>query len=146
MTCKTGKGARGTDMDRSLFDRAGRPAAYLHHDYHDSIYLWDGRAVAYIHEQEHVYGLNGKHLGWMIDDVLYTHDGDRIGFTSATCPVPVGREPAKVERRPVDQMRPRWKAPPTPKLGHRPAEGDLVEFLSEGGIPPLPSGTGDTAS
>lgn len=133
-------------MDRTLFDQEGQPAAYLHQGYHDSIYLWDGRPVAYLYEREHVYGFNGKHLGWLIDDVLYTHDGDRIGFTSSTCPVPVGREPTKVERRPLDQIRPRWKAPPTPKLEYRPAEGDLVELLSEGAIPSLPSDSGSTAS
>ena len=124
-------------MDRTLFDREGRPAAYLHEDYHGSIYLWDGHAVAYRFEDVHVYGFNGKHLGFLIDDVLYTNEGDRIGFTTVTCPVPTGHEPAKTERRPVDRIRPRWKAPPTPKLGYVFSEQDLAEFLAEGAVPPL---------
>ncbi len=128
-------------MDRTLFDKEGRAIAYLHNDYHRSIYLWEGRSVAYLYgDEDHVYGINGKHLGWFIDEVLYTNDGTRIGFTSLTCPVPVGREPAKGERRSVDQIRPRWKAPPTPKLGFEFAERDLAEFLSEGAVPPLPEG------
>ncbi|MCF8061378.1 MAG: hypothetical protein K9M82_02580 [Deltaproteobacteria bacterium] len=133
-------------MDRTLFDRKGRPAAYLRDDYHGSVYLWDGHAVAYIHEYVHVYGINGRHLGWLIDDVLYTNEGERIGFTSLTCPVPVGREPAKTERRSVDKIRPRWKAPATPKLGYRFAERDLAEFLAEGGAPPLDAGGEDGSS
>lgn len=133
-------------MDRTLFDCEGRPAAYLHDDYHGSIYLWDGHAVAYLFEDAHVYGFNGKHLGFFIDDVLYTNEGDRIGFTTVTCPVPTGREPAKTERQPVDRIRPRWKAPPTPKLGYQLTERDLAGFLAEGGVPPLNAVGGDTAS
>lgn len=124
-------------MDQTLFDQEGRPVAYLRDDYHGSIYLWDGNAVAYLYEQQHVYGINGKHLGWFIDDVLYTNEGARIGFTSLSCPLPVGREPAKAERRSVDQIRPRWKAPPTPKLGFHFADEDLGDFLLKGAVPPL---------
>jgi len=133
-------------MDQTLFDQTGRPVAYLHYDYHGSIFLWNGRAVAYLYENEHVYGINGKHLGWFVDDVLYTNEGTRIGFTIATCPVLVGREPAKAERRPVDQIRPRWKAPPTPKLDFRFADQDFEVFLKEGGIPPLNAGSETGAS
>lgn len=123
-------------MDRTLFDQNGKPVAYLHADYHGSIFLWDGHAVAYV-DGEHVFGMNGKHLGWLISDVLYTNDGTRIGYTSATCPVPTDREPAKAERRPVDQMRPKWRVPPTPKLLFHSAEQDLETFLKDGAIPPF---------
>ena len=125
-------------MDQTLFDREGNAVAYLHDDYHRSIYLWEGRAVAYLHgDEDHVYGINGRHLGWLIDDILYTNEGTRIGFTYLTCPEPTGREPAKGERRSVDQIRPRWKAPPTPKLGFVTDERGLAEFLAEGGVPPF---------
>ncbi len=124
-------------MDRTLFNRDGRPVAYLHADYHGSIFLWDGHAVAYLYDDRHVYGFNGRHLGWFVDDILYTNDGARIGFTTSTCPVPPDKEPAKIERRAVDQIRPRWSAPPTPKLGFHHAEQDLGEFLREGEIPPF---------
>lgn len=120
--------------------------AYLHYDLHGSIFLWNGRAVACLYENEHVYGINGKHLGWFIDDVLYTNDGSRIGFTIATCPGPVEQEPAKVERRPVDQIRPRWKRPPTPKLGFTLSGRDLGAFLEEGGVPPFDSDNETVAS
>jgi len=124
-------------MDRTLFNRDGRPVAYLHEDYHGSIFLWDGHAVAYLYDDMHVYGLNGRHLGWFLDDILYTNGGGRIGFTASTCPVPLDKEPAKIERRVVDQIRPRWSAPPTPKLDFHHAEQDLEEFLRGGEIPPF---------
>lgn len=133
-------------MDQTLFDQTGRPVAYLHYDYHGSIFLWSGRAVAYIHENEHVYGINGKHLGWFIDDVVYTNEGTRIGFTISTCPVMTEREPAKAERRPVDQIRPRWKAPPTPKLEFLFSDQDFEAFLEEGGVPPFDAGSETRAS
>lgn len=133
-------------MDRTLFDQNGRPVAYLHYDYHASIFLWNGRAVAYIYENEHVYGINGKHLGWFIDDVVYTNNGLRIGFTIATCPVLTEREPAKAERRPVDQIRPRWKKPPTPKLDFRFSDQDFEAFLKEGEVPPFDAGSETGAS
>jgi hypothetical protein len=123
-------------MDRTLFDQNGKPVAYLHTDYHGSIFLWDGIAVAYL-DDEHIFGINGKHLGWLISDVLYTNDGARIGFTSVTCPVPTDREPAKAERRPVDQIQPKWHIPPTPKLMFHLAEQDLETFLKGGAIPPF---------
>jgi hypothetical protein len=123
-------------MDRTLFDQNGKPVAYLHTDYHGSIFLWDGNAVAYL-DDEHIFGINGKHLGWLISDVLYTNDGARIGFTSVTCPVPTDREPAKAERRPVDQIQPKWHIPPTPKLMFHLAEQDLETFLKGGAIPPF---------
>jgi len=124
-------------MDRSLFDRDGRPVAYLHDDYHGSIFLWNGYAVAYLVDGGHIYGMNGRHLGWFVDEILYTNEGSRIGFTLATCPVPPQREPAKTERRAVDQIRPKWSAPPSPKWGFQLAEQDLEAFLREGEIPPF---------
>ncbi|MBW1802732.1 MAG: hypothetical protein JRJ85_18600, partial [Deltaproteobacteria bacterium] len=63
-------------MDRSLFDKMGNAVAYLADDYHNTIYLWDGSPVAYLYEEVHIHGFNGRHLGWFMDDILYNDKGE----------------------------------------------------------------------
>ena len=120
--------------DRTLFDKHGNPVAYIADDYNKTVYLWDGSPVAYIYEGEHVYGINGRHLGWWLDEILYNVDGDRIAFTSGTCPVAIGKESQKSKKQRMEEIRPRWKAPPLPKLGFDFASQDLADFLREGQI------------
>ncbi|UCB50935.1 MAG: hypothetical protein JSW56_08810 [Deltaproteobacteria bacterium] len=119
---------------KTLFDKNGNPVAYIADDYNTTIYLWDGSPVAYIYEGEHVYGINGRHLGWWLDEILYNVDGHRIGFASGTCPVAIGKESPKNKKQRVEEIRPRWKAPPLPKLLFDFASQDLVDFLREGQI------------
>jgi hypothetical protein len=119
---------------KTLFNKRGDPVAYISDDYNETIYLTDGSPVAYLYNQDHVYGLNGHHLGWWIEGILYNHDGERIGFTSSTCPVSIGREPTKNQRQSMDEIRPRWKAPPFPKLSCSFADMDLENLLREGQV------------
>jgi len=119
---------------KTLFDKNGNPVAYIADDYNATIYLWDGSPVAYIYEGEHVYGINGRHLGWWLDEILYNVDGQRIAFASGTCPVAIGKESPKNKKQRIDEIRPRWKAPPLPKLLFDFASQDLVDFLREGQI------------
>ncbi len=119
---------------KTLFDKNGNPVAYIADDYNTTIYLWDGSPVAYIYEGVHVYGINGRHLGWWLDEILYNVDGHRIGFASGTCPVAIGKESPKNKKQRVEEIRPRWKAPPLPKLLFDFASQDLVDFLREGQI------------
>jgi hypothetical protein len=120
--------------DKTLFDKSGNPVAYIADDYNTTIYLWNGSPVAYIYEGEYVYGINGRHLGWWLDEILYNADGDRIAFTSGTCPVAIGKEYPKDKKQRMEEIRPRWKAPPLPKLRFDFASQDLVDFLMEGQI------------
>jgi hypothetical protein len=120
--------------DKTLFDKHGNSVAYIADDYNKTVYLWDGSPVAYIYEGEHVYGINGRHLGWWLDEILYNVDGARIAFTSGTCPVAIAKEPQKYKKQRIEEIRPRWKAPPLPKLGFDFASQDLVGFLREGQI------------
>ena len=124
-------------MERNLYNKNGDAAAYITSDYHDTIYLWDGSPVAYLYDDEHVYGINGRHLGWFIDDILYNSMGERIGFTSSTCPVASGKEPVKHERRVMDEIRSRWSAPPTPNFSFNFADRELADFLKEGQVAPF---------
>ena len=64
--------------ETSLFDAEGRASAYVADDL--TIYLWDGKPVAYLDRDSsggfHVYGYNGKHLGWFVRGIIRDHDGE----------------------------------------------------------------------
>jgi len=121
-------------MEKTLFDKNGEAVAYIRDDYHETVYMWDGYPVAYLYNDQHVYGFNGRHLGWFINEVIYNGQGERIGFTSNTCPVTIAKEPVKTERRTMDEIRPKWSAPPTPKLTFNLGSQDLADFLMEGRV------------
>jgi hypothetical protein len=119
-------------METILYDKNGIAVAYITSDYHETVYLWEGLPVAYLYEQDQVYGFNGRHLGWFKNEVLFTHGGERIGFTFNTCPVSIIKPPVKGKKYSMDEMRPRWGAPPLPKLGYNLSGEALVDFLKKG--------------
>jgi hypothetical protein len=121
-------------METTLFNRDGDAVAFITEDYYETIYLWDGNPVAYLHEDQHVYGINGRHLGWLVDEVIYTNNGERIGFTINSCPVSVAKEPIKGEKSMRDEIQSRWEAPAFPKLSFNLADRDLGDFLKEGQV------------
>jgi hypothetical protein len=118
----------------TLFNSKGEPVAYIADDYNATIYLWDGNPVGYLYGEGHVYGMNGRHLGWFVHMILFDNRGERIGFSSSTSPVPVAREPAKTKKQPMVEMRPRWSAPPFPKLSFDFSKEDLRDFLKRGQV------------
>jgi hypothetical protein len=121
-------------MERTLYTQNGEAVAYILDDYHETIYLWSGLPVAYLHDEQHVYGINGRHLGRFINDIIYNNNGERIGFTSSTCPVSIAKEQTKPKRYPMDEIRPRWAAPSLPNLSFNFADQDLVDLLTEGQV------------
>ncbi|MBN1850246.1 MAG: hypothetical protein JW932_16870 [Deltaproteobacteria bacterium] len=127
-------------IDKTLFDKIGLNVAYLSDDYDNTIYLWDGHPVAYLFDDRHVYGMNGRHLGWLIDSIIFNHAGERVGFTDRTCPAPLAKELGKLKKYPKGEIRPRWQAPPLPKLLYQLADESLEAFLKEGQVALLRSG------
>jgi hypothetical protein len=71
-------------METTLYSKNGKSVAYVADD-GETIYLWDGHAVAYLHEDK-VYGFNGKLLGWFANGIIYDMHGHQIGFTQGKCP------------------------------------------------------------
>jgi len=126
-------------MERTLFNRNGDPVAYITDDYNDTIYMTEGLPVAYIHDDRHIYGINGRHLGWFVNDIIFNNIGERIGFTAGACPVPVAKEPVKAKKHEKDELRPRWEAPPFPDLTFDYAAMDLESFFKDGQISSLQS-------
>ena len=121
-------------MEISLFNKNGQAVAYLTDDYDRTIYLWDGQNVAYLLDDRYIYGANGKHLGWYIDGVIFNPSGERIGFKASACPIPITKEPIKLKKRFKDEIKPRWKQNPLPKLQYTLAEEDFYEFLKNGQV------------
>lgn len=64
----------------SLFNGSGKADAYIALDDEMTIYLWSGKPVAYLEKDSesgyHVYGFNGKHLGWFVKGVIWDHEGN----------------------------------------------------------------------
>ena len=65
-------------MDTTLYDKDGEAIAYIADDYNSTIFLWDGHPVAYQYEEQYIFGMNGKHLGWFINEIIYNNSGERI--------------------------------------------------------------------
>ena len=76
----------------TLFDGGGRPVAYIALDDELNIYLWGGSPVAYLERDQqggfHIYGFNGDHLGWFLNEAFFDHSGyafcatrERMGLT-----------------------------------------------------------------
>ena len=59
----------------SLYDRKGDAVAYIAVNDELTIYLWEGKPVAYL-DGEDVYGFNGKHLGWFSKGLIIDHNGN----------------------------------------------------------------------
>ena len=78
----------------SLFDAAGAAVAYVDYDDESTIYSFAGEPLAYLRE-DHIYGFNGKHLGWFEQGVLRDSSGSAAGFVNDTLPVFAQFEPFK---------------------------------------------------
>jgi hypothetical protein len=76
-----GPPAKATDEEITLFNSKGKAAAYIVTD-DLTIYLWSGKPVAYLKSDTakdfHVYGFNGKHLGWLVQGIVRDHDGRAV--------------------------------------------------------------------
>jgi hypothetical protein len=62
----------------SLYASNGEPVAYIAVKDEMTIYLWGGKPVAYLYEDArsyHVYGFNGRHLGWFESGAIWMEDG-----------------------------------------------------------------------
>ena len=70
--------ASHAEDETALFDGRGRAIAYIADDL--TIFLWAGKPVAYLDRDNaggfHIYGFNGKHLGWFIRGIARDHKGN----------------------------------------------------------------------
>lgn len=81
--------------ETTLFDCNGSPLAYVARDDEFTIYSFDGEPLAYLDEDNNVYGFDGRHLGWFEVNIIWNHQGQKVGFTADSCPVFTQLEPFK---------------------------------------------------
>lgn len=86
-------------MEETLYDPDGNAIAYIDYNDENTIYIWEGSPVAYLDEENRIYGFNGKHLGWFEDGIVWNLTGDRIGFNKQTVPVFAKFEPFKAFKK-----------------------------------------------
>ena len=69
-----------SDDEVTLFNGGGKAQAYIALGDEMTIYLWSGKPVTYLDRDSsggfHLYGFNGKHLGWFVCGVARDHEGN----------------------------------------------------------------------
>ncbi len=84
----------------TLFSSSGTPTAYIDTEDEDlTIYLWNGLPAAYLTTAEdngyHIYGFNGRHLGWLENGIIRSHSGYAVGFRKGAIDMYTSYEPYK---------------------------------------------------
>jgi len=118
-------------METTLYDKGGHAVAYIANDGDSTIYLWNGRAVAYIYDNEKVYSWRGHHLGWFIDGIIYDKRGLRTGFLAETCPSALLAALAKMAKLAKNMKMARLAAYARPALSRGYSEEPLQAFLAQ---------------
>jgi len=117
-------------METSLFNQNGKAVAYLAED-RETIYLWDGRAAAYL-VAPRVFGLNGRQLGWFDNGTFFDIYGLRAGFLKSRSPIPTDIEPVKPGKKARSIRKPRQGGLAKPTMCYGYANKFLEEILLEG--------------
>lgn len=123
----------------TLFDKNKEGVAYIDYDDEYTIYLFDGKPVAYLVSEEKVYGFNGKFLGWYFDGVLYDNkSGYAVGAKHGVEKGEINTIVTHVERikgvkyiKPIKHIKSTAPTPLVPKYNW--ADITLLDFLSQGG-------------
>lgn len=121
------------DDEVTLFDSTGKPTAYLAEEL--TIYLWSGKPVAYLFNNSgklHVYGFNGKHLGWLVKGVVFDHDGNAVGALKEAFSTELEYEPYKSYKKYKPYKSYREYAPYLPYLSKSWSDLPLKLFLLQG--------------
>ena len=117
-------------METTIYDIHRRARIYLAEDAENSIYTWNGHAVAWLDGDE-VYGWRGRHIGWFVDGILYDGTGYRVGFTAEKCPVAPYPEPAKFSRHTRTQRFTHSNPYARPTFSQGNSQQDLDAFIRQ---------------
>lgn len=120
-------------METTLFNKKGKPVAYIGDD-GETIYLWDGRAVAYLVDDK-VYGWNGRQLGWFDNGTIFDIYGLRSGFIKSKSPITTAMEPIKQVKHIKGGKRMRQQDVVKPVMCYGFSGKFLEELLEAGSIP-----------
>lgn len=115
----------------AIYDSDGEAGAYIATDNDLTIYLWEGKPVAYLHDSS-VWGFNGKHLGWFEDGIIWDHKGNAVGCVRGATSMLYALEPLKglKELKPLKSLK--ELKPLKPLKTQKWSSMPLVLFLSSG--------------
>ncbi|HTD99103.1 MAG TPA: hypothetical protein VK668_07430 [Mucilaginibacter sp.] len=120
----------------NLYNSSGNAGAFIDDYLSDQvIYLWDGKPVAYLHQNftsTDIYGFNGKHLGWFEKGVLRDNSGHTVGVTKEASDKITAGESLKGIKGSIPDKKYRELEPPKPYFSTIWASTDLKEFLMSG--------------
>ena len=80
----------------TFYNRYGKPIAYLSERDKETIYMFNGKPVAWI-DNDCIYSFKGKHLGWYEHGWIYDQQGYCVFFTDEAKGGPV---------KPIKQIKP----------------------------------------
>lgn len=119
-------------MEISLYNKTGKPVAYIAAD-GQTIYLWDGRAAAYL-DGDKVVGWNGKQLGWFANGTIFDIYGLRSGFIKIKSPIATELEPVKPLKQRKSAKKEQEHQVIRPALCYGYSNKPLEQLLEEGSI------------
>jgi hypothetical protein len=97
--------AAASESELTLFDSTGAAIAYIKVDDESTIYMWDGRPVAYLYDSgsspdtPSIYDFDGNHLGWLNRGIVRDHNGYALGFLKGATSATTQFEPFKSFRQ-----------------------------------------------
>lgn len=100
-----------------------------------TIYLWDGKPVAYLSRNDgdfHIYGFNGKHLGWYIKGIVRDHYGNAVGASKNATSMYTEYEPYKSYKQYKPYKSYKEYAPYKPYLSSSWSSTNFKLFLLQG--------------
>lgn len=117
-------------MEITFYDKNGHPVVYLSTENENSIYTWDGNAVAYI-INDLIYGWRGKHLGWYINGILYDLRGYKVGSIKEKCPCSTYSEYSKYSKYSRYSRYSRYSPYSRPSLSISYSDLELINFITQ---------------
>lgn len=82
----------------TLYDRGGKPVAYIAPEKDYTIYLWNGKPICYLHKCK-LYTFDGHHIGWYSKGVIYDNEGYRVFCVESKSEYPQSSEIEKQPKR-----------------------------------------------
>jgi hypothetical protein len=82
----------------TLFDSQGNARAYIDYNEDATIYLWNGKPVAFLQNDGSdicIFGFNGKFLGWYEEGIARDKSGNSVGAKKGATNMMTSIEPIK---------------------------------------------------
>lgn len=122
---------KASSVEVSLYDKTGNAKAYITSK--RTIYLWNGSPVAYIFIESdrslHIYGFNGKHLGWAHSSTLYDNNGYAVCALKSRINMATFSEMSKLAKFTEPSKSARESVPARPVFTNAWSNKSLEEFF-----------------